>query len=157
MINFKNILIAEDDKEDYLFLEEGLKEVFPDFTIRRADNGLQLMGYLKSFEKPDIIFLDLNMPVTNGMESLQLIRAIPEFQHIPIIMYSTSHNMKEMEKAYAHGAHYYIVKPTKMKTLVNVLLTLFSRLTESVERPSEPTFVLAASGDDEEEKRYNMN
>lgn len=142
MNNFSNILIAEDDNEDYLFLEEALKRLNPEFNIKKAANGLQVMGYLKSFETPDIIFLDLNMPIRNGIATLQLIKAVEEFSHIPIVIYSTSHYFKAIDEAYKNDAHYYIVKPTEMEVLINHLLIVFNLLTNDVSRPGKTDFVV---------------
>ena len=144
MEKFKNLLIAEDDKEDYLLLVEALEQIYSGFSIRRAVNGLELMGYLKSFEKPEVIFLDLNMPVRNGIQSLKLIKAIPEFRNIPVIIYSTSNYRRDINEAFSNEAHYYIVKPTSLTALINALLDVFNRLVENGERPSKSNFVLGA-------------
>jgi CheY-like chemotaxis protein len=142
MVKFQNILVADDDKEDYQFLLEGLLRISPEFFVRRAANGLEFLGYLKSFEKPDVIFLDLNMPVRNGIESLKAMKAIPEFQHIPVIVYSTSNFVRDINASYQYGAHYFIEKPTSIGSVVNVLTEVFNRLLANPEKPSKQDFVV---------------
>jgi CheY-like chemotaxis protein len=142
MNTFKNILIAEDDKEDYDFLVEALQSINPEFSIKKAVNGLQVMGYLKSLEVPDIIFLDLNMPIRNGIATLQLIKAVDDFKNIPIVIYSTSRYFKAIDEAYKNEAHYYIVKPTEMPVLINHLLNVFNLLTADTARPGKADFVI---------------
>ena len=143
MKSFKNILIAEDDIDDYQFLAEALEQISSEFTIKKATNGLQVMGYFNSSERPDIVFLDLNMPIKNGIATLQLIKAIPEFRDIPVIIYSTSNYHKAIDEAFKNEAHYYMVKPDAIGVIVEQLLYVFNRLLTNAGRPAKQDFVVA--------------
>jgi CheY-like chemotaxis protein len=143
MKSFKNILIAEDDDDDYQFLAEALEQINSGFTVKKATNGLQVMGYLNSLERPDIVFLDLNMPIKNGIATLQLIKAIPEFSAIPVVIYSTSNHHKAIDEAYKNEAHFYMVKPDAIPVIVEQLLFVFNRLLTDESRPLKQDFVIS--------------
>lgn len=143
MIKYKRILIAEDDIDDYMFLTEAIARVFPMYTVARANNGLECLNLLKSTELlPDIIFLDLNMPYKNGLESLCAIKSNDALEHIPVVIYSTSHYIKDIDAAYKNGAHYYIVKPALADLLTDVLEKVLNGLNTSVVQPSKENFVV---------------
>ncbi len=153
MKTFRNIVIAEDDQDDFCFLSDALHEINSEFIIRQATNGLQVMGYLKAAEVPDIIFLDLNMPIRNGIATLQLIKAIPGFRNIPIVIYTTSTYNKAIDDAYNNEAHYFIVKPVSQIVLYNQLLYVFNLLLNNKKRPAKEHFVI----DLKEEKKEGLS
>jgi CheY-like chemotaxis protein len=142
MNEFRKILVAEDDSDDYTFIAEALKKVTPTFEVERAKNGLECISYLKSEEKPDLIFLDLKMPTTSGLECLKFIKETDKIKQIPVVIYSTSHYMRDIDCAFKNEAHYYMVKPEDATALVEVLHTLFKRFHNSIERPFNHDFVL---------------
>ncbi len=70
MSNFKlNILIAEDDKDDAEMLIEALRSVLPSGNCIVTKNGIECLRYLKTHDAPDLVFLDLNMPLKNGIST----------------------------------------------------------------------------------------
>jgi CheY-like chemotaxis protein len=142
MNKFENVLIAEDDKDDYLFLVEGLQKISLTYNVARAANGLECITYLKAGNKPDLIFLDLNMPIKNGLDCLKFIKDRDDLKHIPVIIYSTSHYIKDIDCAFKNDAHYYIVKPACADMLVDILQLLINKLDETLERPGKENFVL---------------
>ena len=117
-----NIFLADDDEEDRLFFAEALKEIPLSIETSAFADGVGLMGNLYSDEKlPDIIFLDLNMPMMNGFECLSDIRDDEKFKNIPVIIYSTSYLKKEIEQLRRMGATGYLRKPSsfnQLKTLI---------------------------------------
>jgi CheY-like chemotaxis protein len=108
-----NILLADDDDDDREFFSEVLSELDATVTISTVKNGTELMKVLSdpANELPDIIFLDLNMPCKNGRECLHDIKKSVRLRHIPVIIYSTSSNVKDIENAYNEGADLYVTKP----------------------------------------------
>lgn len=142
MNKFTNILLAEDDNDDYLFFAETLQTISPLYNVVRVKNGLDCITYLKSKPKPDLVFLDLNMPFKSGIECLKFIKDTEYLADIPVIIYSTSHYIKDIDCAYKNDAHYYIVKPTDEHQLNGVLDKLFERLSESKEKPVKGKFVV---------------
>ena len=97
-----DVLLAEDDVESREIFIEAIKEVAPQVNVRVADNGRDLMGFLLSQRTalPDLIFLDLNMPLKNGHECLEEIRANDELKDIPVIIYSTSSSVQHIDETF---------------------------------------------------------
>jgi CheY-like chemotaxis protein len=137
-----NILLAEDDVDDYNFFVEAFEKISSSYSFARAKNGLECITYLKSQENPAIIFLDLNIPIKNGLECLKFIKDNEAFSHIPVVIYSTSHYIKHIDAAFKNGAHYYIVKPSNADILVEILNTVITRLDASLAPPLKENFVV---------------
>src|SRR5882757_5388141 len=86
------VLLIDDDEDDAHFFSEALDQLPLDTAFEYCSSGEQALQKLmhKEFRFPEIIFLDLNMPVVNGWECLREIKKIAGMQQIPIIMYSTA-------------------------------------------------------------------
>lgn len=149
MSDIVNILIAEDDSADYLFFAEALEKISGSYNLTHAKNGLECMAFLKNDTKPDLIFLDLNMPGYNGLYCLKFIKDKDNLADIPVIIYSTSHYIKDIDACFKNEAHFYIVKPASGDLLVHTLKQVMSRLHESMERPCKNNFVVRATADAE--------
>lgn len=147
MEKFLNILIAEDDTDDYIFFKEALESISQSYNITRVKNGLDCITYLKTQAKPDLIFLDLNMPIKNGIECLKYIKDTAGIADIPVTIFSTSHYIKDIDCAYKNGAHYYIVKPADAAQLTDVLHTLFERLNSSPDKATKGKFVVRVTAE----------
>ncbi len=120
-----HILMADDDKDDFLILKDAVEKAGEQLEISYAANWLELWRFvLKTL--PDVLFLDLNMPVKNGIECLQLLRNDKRYDKIPIIIYSTSVNKADIDKAYEHGANYFVVKPYAIDDIMNMMKKLCS-------------------------------
>ncbi|MFP5040211.1 response regulator [Parasediminibacterium sp. JCM 36343] len=113
-MNWK-ILLADDDLEDRMIIKEALESFDAGNIILFAKNGADVLDILnKNYllnKIPQLIVLDLNMPLLNGTQTLTLIMADERFKHIPVVIYSTSINPLEKEKCMQLGARYYITKP----------------------------------------------
>ena len=125
------ILLADDDKDDRILMREALQELNADIKLLTAEHGkacLELLGELTVL--PDMILLDINMPVKNGKETLAELKNNPAYSElvsVPIIMYSTSANSRDIDESYKLGANLYIIKPNNfsgLTILVNRLLDL---------------------------------
>jgi len=115
--------MADDDKDDFLILKEAAENANEPLKISYAANWMELWRFvLKTL--PDILFLDLNMPVKNGIECLQLLRKDHKYDKIPIIIYSTSVSKTDIDTAYQNGANYFIVKPNAISDITNVIKKL---------------------------------
>lgn len=86
----KNVLLIDDDPDEAMFFSQALSEL--NLSIRYVGNGVETMPELlkKDGYIPDVIFLDVNMPMTNGWECLRDLKSLAEFRSIPIVMYSTA-------------------------------------------------------------------
>ena len=120
-----HILIADDDKEDFEILQEAAVLAGQHLTISYAANWMELWRTLLK-KLPDVLFLDLNMPVKNGFECLETIRAELKFNRLTIAVYSTSHIKADIDNAYRLGANYYIIKQNSLQNTTNMLKHLMA-------------------------------
>lgn len=111
--------MVDDDPDDHFLITRSLNKVFANPVIRSVYNGLEAIDYL--FKKgtylenedkhPDLIFLDINMPKLNGIETTELIRKEKHLVHIPVIILSTSSNPADKATLLKSGAADFYVKP----------------------------------------------
>src|SRR5687768_14961993 len=101
-----NFLLVDDDPDDTLLFKEVLHEVNSSVGFASAANGKAALSLLRSgtIPLPQIIFLDLNMPLMNGKECLMEIKQDPELMHIPVIIYTTSSQSRDIEETMMGGA-----------------------------------------------------
>jgi CheY-like chemotaxis protein len=105
------IFYADDDPEDRELFSDALKEVQPDIELVLAEHGNDLLSRLKETpKKPDIIFLDINMPVMDGRECLTALKRSAVFANIPVIIYTTTSSKRELETFLVAGAQGYLIK-----------------------------------------------
>jgi PAS domain S-box-containing protein len=136
-----NILVAEDDRDHFLLLEEAIENTLPHFHITHSRDGRELLRKIEDQEKPDMIFLDLNLPKKNGLDCLIEIRQRKGFQTTPVVIYSTSSDFEDIDTCYKNGCTLYLVKPPSFKELLVQIRKLFSHeLAEEALRKSEEQF-----------------
>jgi len=114
-MSVKRILLAEDVKDDCLFITEALKNRGDFFLMPIAENGVELIEYLDATspaELPDVIILDQNMPKQNGLQTLKLLKKNDHYRHIPLIVYSSSTNNLLIEQSRKLGAILILNKPS---------------------------------------------
>jgi CheY-like chemotaxis protein len=126
-------LLADDDSDDANIFYEVLSKVDPSAIFLRAWDGKEALQLLeKSIEKPNIIFLDINMPGMNGWECLATLKSSETYKSIPVIMYSTSAHKRERELAFKLGAHCLIEKPDDMNCLQMILETIIININDNL-------------------------
>jgi CheY-like chemotaxis protein len=139
------ILMADDDEEDRIFVREAFAGKPVD--VRFVVNGTELLDYLLCREqygdvtrhpRPDLILLDLNMPVMGGKEALAEIRAESCLKSIPIVILTTSQEECECHKCYELGANTYIVKPLSFDELVEIMHSLHLYWGDVAKLPIQP-------------------
>jgi two-component system, response regulator len=140
------ILIAEDDEEDRMLIQEAFDESRLANDIRFVEDGEDLMDYLHqrgkfrapgSAPRPGLILLDLNMPRKDGREALKEIKADPSLRRIPIVALTTSKAEEDVYRTYDMGVNSFISKPVKFGDLTQVVRTLGSYWLEIVELPDQ--------------------
>jgi CheY-like chemotaxis protein len=92
-----HILFSDDDTDDALLFTQAADLMKSSILLSFAEDGEQLMRYLSKESLPDMIFLDLNMPVKNGIECLREIRNDKKLDKLPIIVYTTSDNPRDID------------------------------------------------------------
>ena len=121
------ILNVDDDQEDRDFFCEALREIDPAITCLIAASGMEALALLENQATlPDYIFLDINMPMMDGKQCLKVLKTLPRFQSIPVIMYSTSTDTREIKECYSLGAEDFLIKPHSYEKLVNDLASIFA-------------------------------
>ena len=121
------VLNVDDDQEDREFFCDALREIDSSIACLVAGSGMEALSLLKKQTVlPDYIFLDINMPMMDGKQCLRALKQIPEFQSIPVIMYSTSTDTREIRECYDLGAEDFLIKPHSYEKLVNDLMSIFA-------------------------------
>jgi len=117
MISNRKILMVDDDIDDQLLFAEALNEVLPFVSYEIVGNGVEAFSYLEStLELPSLIFMDLNMPMMNGLQFLAKFRENERYKHIPVIVFTTSCSLIDQEVTKRLGARLYITKPSDFNT-----------------------------------------
>lgn len=142
-----NIVLADDDEDDYLFLKSAVEQSTSPVNLSHVSNWLELLRFLNKIPLPDIIFLDLNMPVKNGLECLALLREESKFDKVSIIIYSTSSSKKDIDEAYKLGANYYVVKPSSQEEITELIQKICHMDKQHLlAKPDKEKFVFSAKG-----------
>ncbi|ERM80400.1 hypothetical protein P872_22005 [Rhodonellum psychrophilum GCM71 = DSM 17998] len=139
------ILLVEDNKEDAFLIREAMEEQAFLKELYHVMNGAEAINFLKKetpFEKvkmPDLILMDINMPIMDGHEALQKIKSMSELKHIPILMLTTSSRKEDIMKAYKEQSSSYIVKPDDIYGLDSLAETLKNYWNNTVRLPGKET------------------
>ncbi len=112
------ILIAEDDPDDQLFMQDAFKELGNKSELLFFSNGFELLGYLEKMlgtileeNIPCMVFLDLNMPQMDGKEALKQLRSKMHFLSVPVFILTTSASDADRDICYQLGANSFLQKP----------------------------------------------
>ena len=122
----KRILVVEDNLDNRRILVYRLKRI-GDFDIVEASNGEEALAIVQSSSPPNLIFMDLKMPVMDGWEATKKIRELETGRNIPIIALTAQAMAGDEQKALAAGCDDYLAKPivdlsvvrTKMERLLS--------------------------------------
>jgi DNA-binding response OmpR family regulator len=102
------ILIVDDERDLVSTVEFRLK--FSNYTVITAANGQEGLAKAAT-EDPDLILLDIDMPIIDGHEMLKQLRANPKLKKIPVIMLTASCNHQDIATASSYGVVHYVTKP----------------------------------------------
>ena len=120
------IIIADDDRDDAMLLIEVLEKNGIDrekFIL--AEDGEKLLSLLPEYAKiPSLVFLDLNMPLKNGLQVLSEIKADPSLKHIPVMILTTSNAAKDVRHCYELGASTYFTKPGTYTEMLDLAIAI---------------------------------
>jgi len=106
------ILLVEDDRIEILKFKRSISNIVDDYDLSLSNNGKEAFFEIDK-EIPDLIILDLNMPDTNGIEFLTILKNDDELKHIPVIILTTSNNDRDISECYRLGIAGYVLKPLK--------------------------------------------
>jgi CheY-like chemotaxis protein len=117
----KRILLVDDDADDQLYFQDAINEINELLKCEIANNGREAIEQMKVPPPPDLIFLDLNMPVMNGYEYLAYLKTEDRYKDIPVIIFTTSQNTNDIERSRKMGAELFFTKPSNFNTLCSKL------------------------------------
>ena len=141
-----NVLLADDDIDDYTFFKTALNELPVSTNLRAVKDGQQLMELLcdETYDLPNVLFLDINMPRKNGFECLSEIKGNERLKNLPVIMFSTSNSRDNMSSAFRNGAHVYIRKPANFEQLKELIYHALPLATDKLSSNCQLKYILNA-------------
>jgi CheY-like chemotaxis protein len=136
MIMVKKFLLTDDDKDDRELFSEALASIDPGIICQGAEHGRDALRILNSMDgsKPDIIFIDINMPVMNGWELLHTLKKDSTCSDIPVIIYTTSSEERDKQIAKDLGALCFVTKPDNFR----LVKTILKVVVKNIEKNSLP-------------------
>jgi CheY-like chemotaxis protein len=125
-----HILLVEDNEGDILLTLDAFEECKIKTNISVARNGQEALDFLykrgafSEALRPDLILLDINIPIYNGHEVLKQIKTDDQLKKIPVIMLTTSSNQKDIDLAYENHINSYVKKPIEMAEFLDAIMKI---------------------------------
>lgn len=137
------ILIADDDSDDRMLLEQAMRQNGYQQDIRFVEDGEELMEYLRRQGRyneqnapwPNMLILDLNMPRKNGFQALAEIKDDPKLRRLPVVVMTTSSAYEDIARTYNSGVNSFVTKPFNFNQLVEMVGTLKTYWMDTVKLP----------------------
>lgn len=124
------ILLVEDSPADVLLTREALALSKLDLRLHVAEHGIEALDFLhrraphQDAPRPDLVLLDLNLPLKDGREVLAEIKGDPRLKTIPVVVLTTSQSEEDVHNAYGLNANCYITKPVDFGRFVMVVRSI---------------------------------
>ncbi|MBK6326851.1 MAG: response regulator [Chloroflexi bacterium] len=121
------ILLVEDNPGDIRLTKEALREGKVNNEMFIVTDGLEALAFLNqkgqyaNAPRPDVILLDLNLPLMNGAEVLANIKADPRLKRIPVIVLTTSDDERDILNSYDLHANAYVTKPVDLEHFIEII------------------------------------
>ena len=140
----ETILVAEDDTADAFFLKRAFAKVGVPTALHFVHDGQEVLEYLlgdgqfanrPTHPVPDLLLLDLKMPRMDGFQVLDWVRQQPRLKRLPVIIFSSSAQDQDINRAYDLGANSYLVKPHSTEDLLALIGKLNTYWVETNEKP----------------------
>ena len=122
-----DILLVEDNEGDIVLTKEALEDSKIVNAIHVVRNGKEAIDYVFNQGKyqnvltPDLILLDVNLPLKSGHEVLEIVKSDERTQHIPVIMLTTSSSEKDILMSYKNHVNCYVTKPVGINEFYNAI------------------------------------
>lgn len=125
----RTILLVEDSPDDVFFLQRAFKRAEIKNPLQVVKDGQQALGYLGGFAEyadrekhplPCLVLLDLKLPYVPGLDVLKWIRSRTDLQTLPVIIFTSSSERSDVDRAYRLGANSFLVKPSDAEQLVGL-------------------------------------
>ena len=118
------VAVIDDDQDDLEIMEQvitGLRDDIECSLYMYPKEAVDMIVGAPADQRPDYIFIDINMPGLTGDKCLQILRSKPDFAAVQIIMYSTSMSGKTSQQLRAAGANFVFEKPVRIKDYADIL------------------------------------
>ncbi len=144
MTGEKNILLVEDNEDDVILIQRALRKGGIHAPIHLARNGEEAIDFFSiagqahhhaSHPLPTVVLLDLKLPKKNGFEVLEWIKGHEQFASLPVVVFTSSVQERDLTQAYALGANSYLKKPATMAETTDLLKTVSAYWLDSNVRP----------------------
>jgi len=127
MLESKPVLLyAEDDLDDFESLKDAVAQITDKYDIIWARNGAEVISMLQQDLRdrlPCLIVLDLNMPIMDGKEALKWLKNEPDYNHIPVMIFTTSSREEDVKLCQSHRCTFFR-KPTLYRDLLHIAQTM---------------------------------
>lgn len=117
-------MIIDDDEDDIEIFSDALRNQDPAVEITVAENGLKALSLLND-KQPCLIVLDLNMPILDGKETFHQIKANPQFEKVPVIIFTSSANPAD-KKTFDELGISFITKPNSVADINHAAATMLT-------------------------------
>ncbi|HEY9825684.1 MAG TPA: response regulator [Stenomitos sp.] len=141
------MLIVEDSNDDFRMLQRLMQRMEVRNPIHRCTNGDEALDFLyqegiykdaEGLPKPSVILLDLNLPGLDGRDVLERLKQDRQLKEIPIVVFTTSSNPRDVELCYQKGANGYLIKPTNAEELRKTIQAFVEYWLEANVSPVSP-------------------
>jgi len=135
-----HVLVADDDRNDFLLVQLAFQKAGHSVTLSHVLDGQQAVDYLTAARQfkdragksvPDLLLLDLKMPMMDGFDVLTFLKVHPSLNTLPVVVLSASQIEEDIARAVKLGARDFLTKPADFGDLVNMVRALFGRWLQS--------------------------
>lgn len=127
------VLLVDDSPADQLTVERAIEDGKVQCNLLTVDNGVQALKLLRNeapyednaqYSRPNLILMDINMPIMDGITTLNHIRNDAALHNIPVVMLTTSDAPNDVEASYTYGANAFVTKPVKNEDFIEAIQKL---------------------------------
>src|SRR5262249_3440808 len=123
------LLLVEDNPGDERLLREAVRELIEQGALRvsTVTDGGQALAFLRreapypEAAQPDLVVLDLNLPVKSGYEVLAELKQDPQLKYLPVVVFTSTADPREVSRCYELGASAYLVKPLELEQYLDLV------------------------------------
>jgi CheY-like chemotaxis protein len=134
MENPKTLFLIDDDADDLEFFCEAVSAIDQSIICFKSSDSERTLRSFQNYDVPlpDLIFLDLNMPLVDGRTFLTELKKLKCYANVPVVIYSTSAHPKDIEETRKLGAAHFLMKPYSQEMLVHSLNAILSSYTREL-------------------------
>jgi CheY-like chemotaxis protein len=124
------VLYVEDEENDVILFQHAWQEAGIQQRLEIAKTGKDALNYFQRHGTPDrrveftacgLLFLDLNLPLVSGFDILSSLRKHDRFKRLPVLIFSSSNQVHDIQRAYEIGANAFLIKPSSLDALIELL------------------------------------